>query len=121
MILSNIGTITRKALYGTASYNGQLIIAGVEGSIVRARVTPQLNPVEFLEYSRNAGENFFLVAGKPDQQFTLDSLTNITAVNATNWVTGPKLEFLDSSGTLLIVQPRPPLPREFYRGTLVTP
>ena len=111
-----LGTITEKSLYGMACHGGQLVAAGVEGAIVRSQVIPDLMPVRFLNFSVRTNYNAYLIAGRPDQRFTLDRGTALT-----NWTTGPLFEFLDSSGTLLLLEPtgtnRPPT--EFYRGTIV--
>jgi len=111
-----LGTITEKSLYGAACHGGQLVAAGVEGAIVRSQVIPDLTPVHFLNFSRRDGQNAFLMAGKPDQRFTLDETFSLT-----NWTPGLLLEFLDSSGTLLLLEPigtNPP-PTEFFRATNV--
>jgi hypothetical protein len=114
---TNIGTITEKSLYGVAhNGQGQLVVAGVEGAIIRSRIIPELSPVRFLDFSRSTNHNVFFAAGKPDQRFRLESSTSLT-----NWSPGPVFEFLDSSGTLLFLQDtgtNPP-PREFYRAPLV--
>jgi hypothetical protein len=113
---TNIGTITEKSLYGVAhDGRGQLVVAGVEGAIIRSRVLPDLSPVEFIDFSRATNHNLFLIAGKPDQRFRIDRSSFWT-----NWAHGPILEFLDSSGTLLFLEntgTNPP-PREFYRAPL---
>lgn len=111
-----IGTITEKSLYGVACHDGQLLTVGVEGSIVRSQVIPDSTPVRFLKYSRAADQNIFLFSGKPDQRFTLDSSTMLT-----NWLTGSIFEFLDSSGTLLLLgNPSADAPAmEFFRAPLV--
>lgn len=112
---TNIGTITEKSLYGVACHDGQLVAAGVEGSIVRSQVIPDLTPVQVLKFARTNNQNLFLLAGKPDQRFTLDRSTALT-----NWSTGPVLEFLDSSGTLLLLDyadTNAPA-SQFYRATL---
>jgi hypothetical protein len=111
---SYIGAITEKSLYGVACYNGQLVAAGVEGSIIRSQVIPDLTPIQFLQFSRQRDQNFYLLSGKPDQRFTLDRSSSLT-----DWIPGLLLEFLDSSGTLLLldtVTTNPPL-TEFYRAT----
>jgi hypothetical protein len=111
-----IGTITEKSLYGVACHEGQLVAAGVEGSIVRSQVIPDLTPVRFVQFSRRNHQNSYLLAGKPDQRFTLDRSSSMTV-----WTPGLLLEFLDSSGTLLLleaVNTNPP-PTEFYRATVV--
>jgi hypothetical protein len=113
---SYIGTITEKSLYGLACHDGQLVAAGVEGAIVRSQVIPDLTPLRFLQFSQLTNYNAYLIAGRPDQRFTLDRSTTLT-----NWETGPRFEFLDSSGTLLLLElvatNRPSI--EFYRSTLV--
>jgi hypothetical protein len=37
---TNIGTITTKSLEGTASQNGQLVVDGFEGTILRSQILP---------------------------------------------------------------------------------
>lgn len=112
---SSIGTITGKSLYGATSQNGQLVVVGIEGVILRSQVIPDLTSVDFLDFSRAAGVNVFSVAGQPDQQFTLDSSTNLV-----NWTTGPLLELLYSSGTLIFIQNTGSnaVPCQFYRTRL---
>jgi hypothetical protein len=114
---TSIGTITEKSLYGVA-HNGedQLVVGGVEGTIIRSQLIPDRSPVEFLEFSRQTNHNVYLISGKPDQRFRIDGSSSFT-----NWSAGPVLEFLDSSGTLLFLQDtgtNAPL-REFYRATVV--
>jgi hypothetical protein len=112
------GTITEKSLYGVAHHQGKLLAAGVEGAIVRSPVVPDLTPVQFLKYARveTNRHNLFLIAGQPDQRFTIDHTASFT-----NWNVGPTFEFLDSSGTLLILEDTGTnaVPQEFYRATLV--
>jgi hypothetical protein len=111
-----LGTITEKSLYGVACHDGQLVTAGVEGSIIRSQVIPDLTPVRFLQFSRQRGQNFYLLAGTPGQRFTLDRSSSLT-----DWIPGLLLEFLDSSGTVLLLDnatTNPP-PTEFYRATVV--
>jgi hypothetical protein len=93
---TNVGILTGKSLYGAASHNGRLVVAGVEGVILRSQITPVTTPVIFIKYPTNATQNLFLFGGEPDQRFTLDRSTNLV-----NWLIGPTLEIKDSSGTLL--------------------
>lgn len=112
----NYETITSKSLYGAASQNGQLVVVGLEGAILRNQIVPDLTPVNFLSFNRASGLDVFLVAGRTDQQFTLDSSTNLV-----NWTTGPQLEILSGSGTLEFFEDtgvNAPSPI-FYRATLV--
>jgi hypothetical protein len=112
---ANAGIITGKSLYGAATQNGQLLVVGLEGSILRSQVVPDLNPLTIVSYTQSSGENIFLVAGEPDQQFTLDSSTNLI-----NWSTGPLLDLIYGSGTLTFITQlgtNPP-PTQYYRATL---
>jgi hypothetical protein len=112
---TNIGTITTRSLYGAATQNGQLLVVGLQGTILRAQIVPDLTPLTILSYGQSSGENVFVVAGNPDQEFTLDSSTNLT-----KWTTGPTLDLLYGSGTLTFLTQlgsNPP-PKQFYRATL---
>ncbi len=113
---TNIGTITTKSLEGAATQNGQLVMVGFEGSILRSQVVPVTTPVNFTEYSQAAGYNVFSVAGTVDQQFTVDSSTNLV-----NWVTGPLVNLIYGDGALIFYQslPASPPPAQFYHCTLV--
>jgi len=90
------GTITGKSLYGATAHKGRLVVAGVEGVILRSQITPITSPVVFVKYPENATQNLFLFGGQPDQRFTLDRSTNLI-----DWLTGPVLEFRDGNTTLI--------------------
>ena len=111
-----LGIITGNSLYGTATQNGQLLVVGNSGSILRRQIVPVTTPINFLAYAHVTSADLFLVSGQVDQQFTLDSSTNLV-----NWTTGPLLDLFDSSGTLIFYLDNPtnPPPRLFYRNTLV--
>ncbi len=113
---TNAGAITPKSLYA-AGHNGAglLVVAGVEGAILRSQVTPLTNAIEILDYSRGPNQSSFLFAGATGQRFTLDRTSQFT-----NWLAGDLLEFLDGSGTLLYIESNASnTPLEFYRATLV--
>jgi len=111
---TNTGTITKKSLFGAATNEGRLVTVGLEGVIIRSPVVPSREPVTLLQFSRNDSYNIYLLAGKPDQRFTLDRSSNLT-----NWITGPTLEFFDSSGTLLLFEKGELQTQQFYRATLI--
>jgi len=121
---TNRGVITAKSLYSAATDSRQLIVVGIEGVILRSPVVPDLTPISILSYAHagdtNSGnvQNLYLFAGKTDQRFTLDYREGF---DTNVWVTGPQLEFFDSSGTLYyletIAATNAPS-TEFYRGTL---
>lgn len=120
------GTVTKKALWGLATDAEQMIVVGVEGAILRSQIVPHATPVSFLDYARvttngsSPAYNLYLFGGKPDQQFTLDRVTNLAS---SPWTTGSALEVFDGSGTLYYLETItgtniPPM--EFYR-TKLTP
>jgi hypothetical protein len=114
---TNVATITPKSLYAAAHDGaGLLVVAGVEGAILRSQVTPLTNVIEIIQYSRGTNQSSFLFAGATGQRFTLDRSQQFT-----NWTAGELLEFLDGSGTLLYIEPNAPNPpfAEFYRTTQV--
>lgn len=113
---SNVPTITGLSLYGAASQNGQLVTVGLEGTILRSQIIPDLTPVSFVSYAQAGGQNVFVVAGHPDQQFTLDSSNDLT-----NWTTGPTLDLIYGSGTLLFITPAQTNQpgTQFFRATVV--
>lgn len=121
----NRGTLTKTPLYAAATDGRQLVLVGGEGAILRSPVVPDPTPVSFLNYARfatNGGSlayNLYLLGGKTDQRFTLDSTTN-TAVSA--WSTGPQFEIFDGSGTLYYIETVSGTnlpPAEFYRTKLI--
>ncbi len=95
-VWSGIATITYNSLYGAATLDGQLVVVGIGGDILRSQIVPVTTSVEILDFSQADGQNLFLVAGQTDQQFALDS-----SVDLVNWTPGPVLQILDSSGALL--------------------
>jgi len=112
----NVGTITSLSLYGAASQNGKLMTVGLGGTIVRSQVIPDLTPIKFVSFDQTQGQNVYIVAGHVDQEFTLDS-----SIDLTNWTTGPTLDLVYGSGTLLFITPAPTneSPAQFFRATLV--
>ncbi|MGO8925782.1 MAG: hypothetical protein ACLQU3_02635 [Limisphaerales bacterium] len=114
---TNAGCITYQSLYSAATHNGQLVVVGLQGTILRSQIVPNLtSPVFFYDYAQSSGDNIFYVAGNPDQQFTLDSSTNLI-----DWTTGPLLDLIYGDGTLTFITSlgtNPP-PNQFYRATLV--
>jgi hypothetical protein len=113
---TNIGTITSKSLDGAATQNGQLVVVGFEGSILRSQIVPITTPVNFVSFGQSDGYNVFSAAGVVGQQFTLDSSSNLV-----NWVTGPLLNLIYGSGTLIFYESLPATTPadQYYRCTLV--
>ena len=81
---------TIKSLYGATTYDGQLVLTGIEGIVLRNQVVPRTSPVSFLAYDRLVATNspgstnaivsayeLFLLGGQPDQFFQFQSCTNL--------------------------------------------
>ncbi len=92
-------TLTSESLYGLAHDQGQLVTVGADGVVLRSQIIPPSTPVNIASFAQASGQNVFLFTGQLDQQFFLDSSTNLV-----NWTQGPLLEFDDDTGTLLYLQ-----------------
>jgi len=113
-----------KSLFAAGTQNGRLVVAGIEGVILRNQVTPQLSPVNIFDYSRievsasfltNTVYELFLFDGLPDQFFAFESSTNLL-VNA--WSANAVFELFDPSGAIFLLQTRDITntpPAQFYR------
>ncbi len=124
---SSVPLPTIKSLYAAATQNGQLVVSGVEGVILRNQVEPQLTPVNIFGYSRSAVtysaettsvSELYLLGGMPDQVFSFQSSTNL-ALNL--WSTNAVLELFDPSGAIFFLRTRDVTntpPAEFYRTQL---
>ncbi|MCU0787654.1 MAG: hypothetical protein MUC91_05605 [Verrucomicrobia bacterium] len=125
---------TIKSLFAAAAWDDQLVLAGIEGLLLRNRTAPILDPVDLLDYSLTVATNtvvtgtnsatelnayeLFLFGGQPDQQFEFHSCTNL---GAGDWIARARLELYDSSGSLYLLRTRPVTntpPGEFYRTEL---
>jgi hypothetical protein len=121
-----------KSLYGATTYDGQLVLAGIEGIVLRNQIVPRTTPVDFLAYDYSVATNspgttdaivsayeLFLLGGQPDQFFEFQSCTNL---GIAAWNTNAALELFDASGTIYLLRTRDLTntpPREFYRTRLV--
>ena len=94
-------TLTAQPLYGLAHNQVQLVAVGAGGVILRTLLIPPTNSVNIANYSVQSGNAVFLFTGVPDQQFFLQSSSDLQT-----WSQGPLLEFIDNTGTLLYVQPQ---------------
>lgn len=109
---TSFSTITKKSLYGVTIHEGQLVTVGTEGVVIRSQLVPDPTPIQFASYSRSSGYDVFLFTGGVDQQFRLQSSTNLV-----NWTDGARLDFLDGTGTVLYVQESGnEAPQTFYRA-----
>jgi hypothetical protein len=107
-------TITYEDLFGLAHNSGQLVAVGAEGIIIRSLIFPPATPVAISSYSRASGDDLFLFTGAPDQQFYLDSTTNLV-----DWSQGPLLEFYDGEDALIYDIDTNTQPQTFYRTSAV--
>ncbi|HYE32012.1 MAG TPA: hypothetical protein VEH27_11320 [Methylomirabilota bacterium] len=107
----NLGSITSQSLYSAAiNGSGQLVVAGTDGAILRAQVTPFNSPVRISDYSRSGSNSAFLFSGNLDQAFKLQ-----TSADLLNWSDIMTAEITDSEGTLVHVQPDSGMGRQFFR------
>lgn len=97
---SNDGIITGKSLYAVATLDERLVTAGVDGIILRTRVTPFPTPVSLVRYPSSPPDQLFLFSGQTDQIFQLDRGTSLM-----NREAGPRLEITSPDGTLLYFDP----------------
>lgn len=113
---TNLGTLTTKSLYGVAGTSNQIVAVGIEGVALRSLLTAAVEPVSFTRFSRSSGQNLLLLSGLVDRRVTLERSTTLT-----NWVEGVTFEFIDRSGTLLLLEAPDTsgAPREFFRGRMV--
>ncbi|MCX8156220.1 MAG: hypothetical protein N3J91_07220 [Verrucomicrobiae bacterium] len=114
----NVGTLTQKSLFGAATQAGQLVVAGVEGALLRAQIVPRTNPPVFVRFTVTAPTNatvrrLFLMAGETDQRILIER-----SLDLRTWTNGPAVELLDPSGTVLVVDDAPRQAREFFRARL---
>jgi photosystem II stability/assembly factor-like uncharacterized protein len=115
---ANLGTLTQKSLFGAATDGAQLVVAGVEGAILRAQIVPRTNPPVILRFAVTAPTNasvhrLFLLAGELDQRILIERSFNLR-----DWTNGPAVEVLDASGTVLLLDDAPRQSREFFRARL---
>jgi photosystem II stability/assembly factor-like uncharacterized protein len=107
---TNHPAITGKSLYALAADPHQLVMAGIEGVLLRV----QFNPACILDYSHAFPTNRFAISGLPGRLFTLDRSASLN-----QWQTGSSLSWLDNSGLLFHQETNAPgVSAEFYRPTL---
>lgn len=112
---TNTDAITGKSLTGVATDGFRLVTVGVEGVILRSRIRTPIFPVVFVRHPTNSTQNMFLFGGETDQHFRLDR-----SVDLQNWSTGPELDILDPSGTLIYEDTSPnEFDRQFFRGVTI--
>jgi hypothetical protein len=112
-----IRTVTSKSLYAATSDGSQLIVAGMEGVILRAELNPVTSPVNFVSYAKLQDTSLFLFGGAPDQRFSLESKDRVQDP----WTILDTLELVNSSGTLVYERPLEPSRAKFFRTRLLTP
>lgn len=92
--------ITGKSLYGVAGHDVQLVTAGIEGVILRTRLTPYLKPVDILDYPKSPDQRSFVFHGELDQRFRLDQGTAVNTI-----LPGPVLTITNPDGFLFYEDP----------------
>lgn len=113
---ADAGAITGKSLYAAAAHDGQLVVAGIEGVILRAQITPVLEPVVIAAFDHHVFTNFvrdsLLFIGRTDQEFDLDRAAALGA-----WQLERRLEVTAPDGAVVYVKEttNASAPAQFYR------
>lgn len=107
---------TGKSLYTAAAQEGQLVVAGVEGIVLRAQSGAWPQPVRFLNYPRNASENLFQLSGSQDQRFRLDRGSAVDS-----WIDGPEFEITNPEGILFFFDSTPNAEAEQWFRSVTVP
>ncbi len=87
---------------------------GQGGSILRAQIVPDLNPLNIISFSTANDQCIFFVGtidGSTDITFTLDSSPDLV-----NWTTGPQVMITAESGTVLFSIPSTNAPMQILPG-----
>ncbi|HET6409874.1 MAG TPA: hypothetical protein VFG14_18435, partial [Chthoniobacteraceae bacterium] len=108
-------SITAKSLYGAATDGEQIIVAGMEGVILRRNLEAQTSPVNIEEYAVAGLSSIFLFTGKVDQQFVLEASTSPLGP----WRSAAYLELTEPGGTILFELPLDDSDTKFYRTRLL--
>jgi hypothetical protein len=113
---TGVPTPSGKSFYGVSASSRQINVVGIEGLILRGILQSSTNPVRFLSIGRSDAENVISIAGNVDQRLLIERSTNLV-----NWTESLELEFVDDSGSLLMVEPSATnaVHREFFRGRLL--
>lgn len=113
---TDAAAITGKSLYAAAAHAGQLVVAGIEGVILRAQLAPLTDPVAIAAYQHEALTNrvrdAFLFLGRPDQVFDLDRAPVLP-----DWNPDRRFEITAPDGSLVFVREttNAPPPAQFHR------
>ncbi len=110
-------SITAKSLYAAITDGQQLILAGLEGVILRNNLVPVTSPVDFVSLGNTSDSTFFLFDGAVDQRFELEQKVRLQDP----WAPAAALEIPTSGGTLIYQLPADGAPSRFFRTRLLTP
>lgn len=114
--VTDTSIITGKSLYGAATIDGQLIIVGAEGVILRAQAGPFPGPVQLVTWPHQPSDKLYIFNGSPDQVFRLDRSTDLKT-----WMPGFNLEITDPAGSLLLLDDTTNNPARQFYGTTEIP
>lgn len=109
-------SITSKSLYSAVTDGQQLVMAGLEGVILRSQIVPLTTPVNFVSIENGANETLFLFEGVADQRFELEQNSRLGGA----WIPVAPLE-IPATGTLLYTQPLDSATSKFFRAQLLLP
>jgi hypothetical protein len=107
-------SITRKSLYGlSVNGGGQMVAVGMEGAILRSQVGPFTKPIEFVDFAVASGDALFLMAGEPDQVFSLETTTDLKSWNQAD---PDPIEISDPEGVIVYARPGVGGGAQFFRA-----
>jgi hypothetical protein len=107
--------ITANSLYAAATDGEQIILAGMEGTVLRRNLRTPTSPVNFVAVEHVAGNSVFLFAGLIDQQFVLEESESLTGP----WTTVATLELTEPPGTLIYERTADNSQAKFFRTRLI--
>lgn len=106
--------MTGKSLYAAAQLGDRLVVAGVDGIILRTQISPFTKPVRIESFGGTPGNQLFLFSGETDQQFRLERSRDAFDSQVEP---GPLLEISHPEGRLLYLEPGDQAPNLlFYRA-----
>jgi hypothetical protein len=83
--------VSGKSLYSVVAARDEMLVAGIEGVILRGQTAPSI----ILDYDRVGSTNRFLFSGIPGRGMALQSSSDLKS-----WMSGPRLEWLSQDGLM---------------------
>jgi hypothetical protein len=104
-------TLTMRNLYTACAAQGQWVVAGTGGAILRTRAVAYDAPVQILNYPKAPEDSLFLFGGQMDQTFRLERSADLQI-----WEEAVDLEISDPEGVLILMDATTNAPSgQFFR------